>query len=350
MDLIQEVTSFTENAGERTTCSEFNNNPRRLTSYDNHNSHGSLLLNAPNDAATMGATLAGQNDHRTHVHAEESVSNNNDTNAGNMNAATTSATTLQGLNGVTAHNQGEGNLSNNDDTCDRAENTNLQVHHEEEIKALHDNNAWDLVPHSKDMHVIGSKWVFKTKLQSDGAVERLKQNSVARSSTEAEYRSMASATAELIWLTYILRDIEIYILQPPTLYCDNISTFQVSIKPALHSRMKHIDIDYHSVREKVAIGSLVTKYIPSLKQIADIFTKPLPRLQLENLCNKLGIWIASTTSLRGNVNNMAIIKSMESIDDNEVAEITAEHVGLDETAVAEIKEIDTVTSRLKSRR
>ncbi|XP_019199645.1 PREDICTED: uncharacterized protein LOC109193260 [Ipomoea nil] len=104
-----------------------------------------------------------------------------------------------------------------------------------------------------------------------------KQPTVARSSSEAEYRSMASTTVELTWLTFLLRDIGIHLLHAPQLLCDNLSVLHMSINPLFHARTKHIDIDYHFVREKVAMGHLVTRFVPSSHQIADILTKPLPK-------------------------------------------------------------------------
>ncbi|KAL5701150.1 hypothetical protein ACHQM5_026519 [Ranunculus cassubicifolius] len=84
-----------------------------------------------------------------------------------------------------------------------------------------------------------------------------KQPTVARSSTEAEYRAMASTAAELTWLTYLLRDIGMYLDDPPTLYCDNISALHLTINPVFHARTKHIELDYHFVREKVAMASRI---------------------------------------------------------------------------------------------
>uniref|UniRef100_A0A2N9H2D8 Reverse transcriptase Ty1/copia-type domain-containing protein n=1 Tax=Fagus sylvatica TaxID=28930 RepID=A0A2N9H2D8_FAGSY len=86
--------------------------------------------------------------------------------------------------------------------------------------------------------------------------------------TEAEYRAMASTAAELTWISFILRDIGVSQAQPPVLFCDNLSALHMSVNPVLHARTKHIAIDYHFVREKVALGSLLTRFVPSSLQIA----------------------------------------------------------------------------------
>lgn len=128
-----------------------------------------------------------------------------------------------------------------------------------------------------------------------------KQPTVARSSTEAEYRAMASAAAELTWITYLLSDIGFQLPQPPTLFSDNMSALHLTVNPVLHARTKHIEIDYHFVREKVAQGKLITQFVSSKDQLADIFTKPLSSTAFYNLCTKLGIWTLPRPSLRGDV-------------------------------------------------
>jgi hypothetical protein len=73
----------------------------------------------------------------------------------------------------------------------------------------------------------------------------------------------------------------------------------MSVNPVLHARTKHIAIDYHFVREKVALGSLLTRFVPSSLQIADLFTKPLSRAVFDGLKTKLGLWDTPTPSLKG---------------------------------------------------
>ncbi|KAL5715327.1 hypothetical protein ACHQM5_017160 [Ranunculus cassubicifolius] len=128
-----------------------------------------------------------------------------------------------------------------------------------------------------------------------------KQHTVARSSTEAEYRALASTTAEVTWISFILRDIGLYIPETPTIFCDNPSALQLTVNPVFHARTKHIEIDYHFVREKVALGSLVTRYVPTGNQVADVFTKPLSHSQFCTLRTKLGLWPLPQTSLRGHI-------------------------------------------------
>lgn len=75
----------------------------------------------------------------------------------------------------------------------------------------------------------------------------IKQPTVAKSSTEAEYRAMATATAELTWVSFLLRDIGVPLHRPPHLLCDNVNALHMTINPIIHGRTKHIQIDYHFI-------------------------------------------------------------------------------------------------------
>ena len=105
-----------------------------------------------------------------------------------------------------------------------------------------------------------------------------RQPTVSRSSAEAEYRSLASSAAEITWLTFLLRDIGIQLREPPQLLCDNLSALHMTVNPIFHARSKHIELDYHFVREKVASGVLITRFLPSSLQVADILQRHSLRL------------------------------------------------------------------------
>lgn len=103
-----------------------------------------------------------------------------------------------------------------------------------------------------------------------------RQTTVSRSSAEAEYRAVANAVAETCWLRQLLHELH----APPTkatlVYCDNVSAVYLSTNPVQHQRTKHVEIDLHFVRKKVAIGSVRVLHVPTTSQYADIFTKGLP--------------------------------------------------------------------------
>lgn len=78
---------------------------------------------------------------------------------------------------------------------------------------------------------------------------------VSRSSTEAEYRSLANIAAEISWIRHILCDLHIRIPAPPLLKCDNLSALALCSNPVFHSRIKHLDNDFHFVWESTETRS-----------------------------------------------------------------------------------------------
>jgi hypothetical protein len=102
-----------------------------------------------------------------------------------------------------------------------------------------------------------------------------RQLTVSRSSAEAEYRVVAHAVAETVWLRQLLEELHRPIHQATVVYCDNISVVYMSGNPVQHRRTKHIEIDIHFVREKVALGQVRVLHVPTTAQFADISTKGL---------------------------------------------------------------------------
>ena len=113
-----------------------------------------------------------------------------------------------------------------------------------------------------------------------------KQATFSRSRTEAEYKDMANATAELIWMESLLVELGIKLRQSPTLWCDNLGATYLSANPVFHARAKHIEIDFHFVRERVSNKLLQIRLISTNEQLADGFTKALSVGKLEDFkCN-----------------------------------------------------------------
>jgi hypothetical protein len=79
-----------------------------------------------------------------------------------------------------------------------------------------------------------------------------KQPTVSRSSTEAEYKAIANATAEIMWIQTLLQELGVPHPSAASLWCDNLGATYLSANPMFHTRTKHIEVDYHFVREHVA--------------------------------------------------------------------------------------------------
>jgi len=103
-----------------------------------------------------------------------------------------------------------------------------------------------------------------------------RQTTVSQSSAEAEYRDVAHVVAECCWLRQLLQELHVPLKVATVVYCDNVSAVYMTANPVHHRRTKHIEIDIHFVREKVALGEVRVLHVPSQYQFADIMTKGLP--------------------------------------------------------------------------
>lgn len=116
-----------------------------------------------------------------------------------------------------------------------------------------------------------------------------KQATVSRSSTESEYKALANATAEIIWIQTLLKELKVSSPPVARLWCDNMGAKYLASNPVFHARTKHIEVDFHFVRERVNNKLLQIDFIPSEDQVADGFTKALSVRKLENFKNHLNL-------------------------------------------------------------
>ncbi|XP_071740518.1 secreted RxLR effector protein 161-like [Rutidosis leptorrhynchoides] len=114
-----------------------------------------------------------------------------------------------------------------------------------------------------------------------------KQPTVARSSCELEYRAVANTVAEINWITHLFHELHVLPPDRPTILCDNKSAIFLSQNPISNKRSKHIDIDYHFMWELISSCCLYIKFVPTTLQVADIFTKSLPRPLFKTFHTKL---------------------------------------------------------------
>lgn len=108
-----------------------------------------------------------------------------------------------------------------------------------------------------------------------------KQNSVTLSSTEAEYVSLAQACQELIWIISLTEDLGLEQKLPIKIMEDNQSAIKISQSEKHNSRVKHIDVKYHYIRELQKQNIVEVDYCPSQQMISDMLTKPLPKPSFE---------------------------------------------------------------------
>ncbi|KAM1425221.1 hypothetical protein ACFXTH_017610 [Malus domestica] len=112
---------------------------------------------------------------------------------------------------------------------------------------------------------------------------------MSRSSTEAEYRALAIAVADLAWIRQLLCDLHVSVFIAPMIYYDNISARAIALSSnhVFHSRVKHIEIDYHFVRERMIRGYLNVYHVFSREQFAYILTKGLAAPLFQCHCSNL---------------------------------------------------------------
>ncbi|GKE18814.1 retrovirus-related pol polyprotein from transposon TNT 1-94 [Tanacetum coccineum] len=124
-----------------------------------------------------------------------------------------------------------------------------------------------------------------------------KQKCTAISSTEVEYIALYGCCAQILWMRSKLTDYGLQFNKIP-LYCDNKSAIALCCNNVQHSRAKRIDVLYHFIKEQVENGIVELYFVQTEYQLADIFTKPLPRERFNFLIEKLGMRSMSSEKLK----------------------------------------------------
>ena len=115
-----------------------------------------------------------------------------------------------------------------------------------------------------------------------------KQTSVAISTCEAEYVAAGSCCSQILWIQQQLRDYGLNLTNTPMMI-DNESTMSITNNPVKHSKMKHIDIRYHFIRDCAEKKLIRLVKVPSEKNLADLYTKAFDRARFETLIQLNGM-------------------------------------------------------------
>ncbi|KAK2965861.1 hypothetical protein RJ640_027148 [Escallonia rubra] len=116
-----------------------------------------------------------------------------------------------------------------------------------------------------------------------------KQNVVALSSAEAEFRGMAKGLCELLWLKGLLAEIGHSSKSSMNMFCDSKSAIQIAENPVQHDRTKHVEVDRHFIKEKLKAKIICFPFVKLEEQLADILTKAVPSKVFHNSLDKLDI-------------------------------------------------------------
>ncbi|GKD41178.1 hypothetical protein Tco_1261385, partial [Tanacetum coccineum] len=125
----------------------------------------------------------------------------------------------------------------------------------------------------------------------------IKQDCIAMSIAEAEYVSLSTCCAQVIWMRTQLLDYG-YKYNRILMYCDSKSAIAISCNPVQHSCTKHIDIRYHFIKEHVEKGKVELYFVGTEYQHADLFTKALPKEHFEYLVHRIGMRCMTPTQLK----------------------------------------------------
>ena len=112
-----------------------------------------------------------------------------------------------------------------------------------------------------------------------------RQQVVSRSNAEVEYRAVANGVAEASWQQQLLVELHSPLAKSTLVYC----VVYLSTNPVQHQRTKHVEIDLHFVRDRVAVGDVRVLHVPTTSQFADIFTKGLPSSTFSEFRSSLNV-------------------------------------------------------------
>ncbi|GKC56849.1 hypothetical protein Tco_1084447, partial [Tanacetum coccineum] len=123
-----------------------------------------------------------------------------------------------------------------------------------------------------------------------------KQDCTAMSLAEAKYVSLSACCVQVIWMRTQLLDYG-YKYNKILMYCDSKSAISISWNPVRHSRTKHINIRYHFIKEHLEKGTVELYFVRTEYQLADLFTKALPKERFEYLVHRISMRCMTPTQL-----------------------------------------------------
>jgi hypothetical protein len=125
-----------------------------------------------------------------------------------------------------------------------------------------------------------------------------KQKAVAKSTCEAEYMASAAAASQAVWLCRVLEEVTRVNILVPIIRMDNTAAIALAKNPVLQDRSKHINVKFHFIRKCVERGDIALQHVATSNELADILTKSLGRVQLQELRARIRVNKGSTIKVQ----------------------------------------------------
>ena len=106
---------------------------------------------------------------------------------------------------------------------------------------------------------------------------------------EAEYMAICQAAKESVWMVDFRKDLGISVSGSMVINVDNQGSIALAKNPVFHDCSKHIDIQYHYMRDLVKEKQITLNYMPTKEMVADLLTKALHHAQHEYLVKGAGL-------------------------------------------------------------
>ena len=150
-----------------------------------------------------------------------------------------------------------------------------------------------------------------------------KQKTVITSTTEAELLALSHAATEALWWNRIFKDLGFNLDQKLTIHCDNRQTIRLLVKelPTLITKLKHVDIRRHWLREQVSDEKIKIDWVPTSQMSADGLTKALPRQKHQNFVRQLGLV---------DLSKLGLLKAQDTTKADEMAKAQASAIRQDQ--------------------
>jgi hypothetical protein len=118
-----------------------------------------------------------------------------------------------------------------------------------------------------------------------------KQSVTSKSSAESEYVALSAAVSEVVYIYQLCKELGFAVKKPISIFEDNTTAIKLSLNPIKKSKVKHMNIHHHFIRDYVELGVIDIFHVSSDLQIGDLFTKNLNGPMFQDFVKKLNLGV-----------------------------------------------------------